>query len=302
MWVLPAEDGVNPHDVPLPLQRLEIVRDRQQVRFGRELVGRVAPVAVRERPKLPRTDECLHPVLDGLEIRRARIFPVAQGLLELRCPGGVRSRGRNDIDPVQGVQMVEVHHVVVDELRARDHVPDEPRVRRDNDLQRRLNGANRRKRMNRRADATCALCEHPGIAWIPALDNRLQAAKHRTRAPGVLDLAILNFHLNAEVAFDSSDRVDCDACHSGSFDSPLSAGGTWGPLLADFIRRFRSAKAAPAAPATATAAPAPMPTTKPLEPSPPLGSLTAPPGVVAVASAPPGCGVVRIGVLGTGVW
>jgi hypothetical protein len=51
--VLAAEDGVDLDDLLLEVQRLQVVRHRHQVGFGRQLVGRVAPVAVAKGPSWP---------------------------------------------------------------------------------------------------------------------------------------------------------------------------------------------------------------------------------------------------------
>ena len=66
--VLAAEDRVDLDDLALPVERLEVVRHRQQVGLGRQLVGRVAPVAVGEQAQLAGVDELLDPRLDALEV------------------------------------------------------------------------------------------------------------------------------------------------------------------------------------------------------------------------------------------
>jgi hypothetical protein len=57
--VLAAEDGVQLDHVALPGQRLQVVRHRHQVGFGRQLVGRVAPEAAGEDAQLSGLDELL---------------------------------------------------------------------------------------------------------------------------------------------------------------------------------------------------------------------------------------------------
>ena len=52
MGVLAAEDGVGPHDIALPVERLEIVGDEQEVRFRRKAVGEMALVPVGDRAEL----------------------------------------------------------------------------------------------------------------------------------------------------------------------------------------------------------------------------------------------------------
>ena len=60
--VLAAEDRVDLDHLALPLERLEVVRDRHEVRLRRQLVGGVAPVGVGERPELAAFDKRLQPV------------------------------------------------------------------------------------------------------------------------------------------------------------------------------------------------------------------------------------------------
>jgi hypothetical protein len=52
MGVLAAEQRLDLDDVALPLERLQVVGDGQQVCLGRQFVRRVPPVAVGERPDL----------------------------------------------------------------------------------------------------------------------------------------------------------------------------------------------------------------------------------------------------------
>ena len=46
MRILAAEHGVNLDDFLLPLQRVQIMRDADQVHFRRKLVSRMSPIAV----------------------------------------------------------------------------------------------------------------------------------------------------------------------------------------------------------------------------------------------------------------
>ena len=59
--VLAAEDRLDLHQLTLKIERFEVVRHRHQVGFGRQLVRRVAPVGVAERPELSRFNELLQP-------------------------------------------------------------------------------------------------------------------------------------------------------------------------------------------------------------------------------------------------
>ena len=55
--VLSAEHRVHLDELALPVERLEIVGDGQEVGLGRQLVGGVAPVGIGERTELPAFDE-----------------------------------------------------------------------------------------------------------------------------------------------------------------------------------------------------------------------------------------------------
>ena len=73
--VLAAEDGVQPGRVALPGERLQVVGDRHQVGLGRQLVGRVAPVAVGEDAELAGLHEALDALLDVGEIAGRGLGP-----------------------------------------------------------------------------------------------------------------------------------------------------------------------------------------------------------------------------------
>ncbi len=68
--VLAAKDRVDLDDLLLPLEGLEVVRDADQVHGGRQLVGRVAPVAVGEDAELAALDELGQALLQVAEVAR----------------------------------------------------------------------------------------------------------------------------------------------------------------------------------------------------------------------------------------
>ena len=53
MRILASKDRVNPDDFLLPLESLQIMRHRHEIRLGRELVGRMSPVTIGKNPQLP---------------------------------------------------------------------------------------------------------------------------------------------------------------------------------------------------------------------------------------------------------
>ena len=83
--VLAAEDRVQPDHVALPVERLEVVRHREQVHLGRQLVRRVPPVAVGEDAELPAADERLQPVLHFGEVRLRVVRPGRDGSARSRA-------------------------------------------------------------------------------------------------------------------------------------------------------------------------------------------------------------------------
>ena len=71
MRVLAAEDRVDLDDLLLPLEGLEVVGHAEEVDLGRQLVGRVAPVAVGEDAELAALDERRQALLDVARSTRA---------------------------------------------------------------------------------------------------------------------------------------------------------------------------------------------------------------------------------------
>ena len=167
--VLAAEHGVHLDELALPVERLEVVRHRHQVGFGRQPVGRVSPVGVGERSELAAIDERLDAIADAGEVLRARQRPVRDRLGERRGLRRIGRERRHDVDPVERVQVVEVDDVVLHACAADDQVAQQPRVGRRRGADRVLDGADRRDRVHRRAHAADPLRERPGVARIAAL-------------------------------------------------------------------------------------------------------------------------------------
>ena len=182
---LAAEDGDHLVRLALVVERLQVVRHGEQVHLRRQLHRRVAPVAVREDAELPLGDEAGQPVLHRLELLRAVARPVRQAGGER---GGLRRVGlerRDDVDPVERRQLVEVDDVIVQRVRDHDEVADVLRVLRDLELQRVLDRAHRRDGVHRGADAAEALREEPGVARVAPLQDPLDAAEHLPGRPGL---------------------------------------------------------------------------------------------------------------------
>ena len=128
MRVLAAEHRVHLDELTLPIERLEIVRDRHQVGFCGQAVRRMAPVRVGKRPELAAVDEAFDAIADASEVLRARERPIGDRLGKRRRLRRVCRQRRHDIDPVERVQVIEVDDVVLHALRADDQIAQQPRV------------------------------------------------------------------------------------------------------------------------------------------------------------------------------
>jgi hypothetical protein len=52
-----AEDGLQLHDLTLPSERVEVMRHGHEVRFRRQRVARMPPIAIGENPELSGFDQ-----------------------------------------------------------------------------------------------------------------------------------------------------------------------------------------------------------------------------------------------------
>ena len=93
-------------------------------------------------------------------------------------------------------------------LGALDDVADDARVVRDRDPERVLGGHRGGVTVRDRADAADALRDVEGVRGRAALQDRLHAAVQTAGDPCVLDDAVLDFDLDAQVTLDAGDRVD----------------------------------------------------------------------------------------------
>ena len=74
-----------------------------------------------------------------------------------------------------------------------------------------FNGAYGSQCMDAGTNTTDAFDECPRVTWVSAFQNHFQAAPHRARALGVRDdVLFINRCLNAQMAFNASDRVNND--------------------------------------------------------------------------------------------
>src|SRR4051794_14523411 len=107
--------------------------------------------------------------------------------------------------------MVEVHDVIVHTMREQNKVADVLRIERHFELQCVFNRANARHGVNGSANAAETLGEEPSFARIASTKNGLDTAPHGGGSPRLGDSAVFDFYIDAEVAFDSANRVNCDA-------------------------------------------------------------------------------------------
>ena len=181
----------------LVFQGLEVVGDGHQVDFRRQLHGGMAPIAVGEDAELARGHDGLELILDGLHLLLAVIGPGGQALAQFGRLLGVGLDGGGDVHPVQGREMVKMHHVIMHGVGGDDQVADVLGVKGHFHLEGVLHGPDRGEGVDRGADAADALGEGGGVPGVAALEDDLDAAPHLARGPGVGDLAAINFTLYA---------------------------------------------------------------------------------------------------------
>ncbi len=193
------------------------MRHRHEVRLGRQLVGRVTPVGAREDAELAALDESLHLLLHVGEVPGRGTCVAADRLRQRAGRRRVRAERRDHVHPVERVQVIEVHDVVVHVLRPDHQISDQVRVRRNLVAQRVLNGAHRGDAMHQRANAADALCERPRVARVAPAQDDLEPAHHGACAVGLRDAALrVGRRLDAQVALDARDRVDDDPRRGGA--------------------------------------------------------------------------------------
>ncbi len=213
MRILGAEQGVDANNLALPIERFQIVRDRHQVCFGRQLVGGVSPVRVRKGTQLPRFDKRFDFVLHTLEVRLGRVGPIRNGLREFCRGGRIGFERAHNVHPIERVEVIKVDDVILDKLAAFDDITNDLRVERNRNAERVFHRAHRGCRVNGCADAADALRKDPGIARIASFEDDFHPAKHRAGTPRIGYLAAVHLNFDAQMAFDARDGVNCNLCH-----------------------------------------------------------------------------------------
>ncbi len=123
MGILAAEDGVNLDNFLLPHQRVEIMRNRNQVHFRRQLVRRMTPVAVGKNAQ-PARGKLLDLVLHVREVSRRILVPLRVRLRDFRSLLWICLQRVHNVDPVKRVQMVKVHYVILHVLSRHHDIAD----------------------------------------------------------------------------------------------------------------------------------------------------------------------------------
>ena len=186
----------------------------------------MAPVAAGERPEPAALDEGLQPLAHCGEMRGAglRVFRQRLGQDGRLLRVGFQRAGH--VHPVERVQVVEVHDVIMDVLAGGDEVAQQPGVHRRVDVERGFDRTDRGERMHRRTHPADALREVPSVPRVAADEDLLQAAPHRGGRPGLGDLPAVDLRLDAQMPFDAGDRVYDDAIHVRPRPGVLGLPGT----------------------------------------------------------------------------
>ena len=119
--------------------------------------------------------------------------------------------------------MIKVNDVILDGMSGQHHVADVLCIERNFQLEGILDRTHRADSMHRCAYTADALQYGPRIARVAVQHNLLDAAPHLARGPGPCNLAILDFDINAKVAFDTSDWINGDSCRHGGAPIRLPA-------------------------------------------------------------------------------
>ncbi len=203
----------------LHVERLDVMGGGEQVDVRRQLHRRMAPIARGIHAELARADEFRELVAHGADGRLAVALVVGERGADLGRARRIALQRRDDIDPIERREMIEMHDVIVHAMRGDDQVADVLRIERNFERERILDRAHRGDGVHGRAHPANALREHPGVARVAAFQDHLDAAPHLPGRPGLAYLAVVDLAVDAQMSFDAGDRIDDDAGH----DACLSA-------------------------------------------------------------------------------
>ena len=183
--------------VTLALQRLQVVRYRNQVHFRRQFHRRVTPVAIGENTQLTAGNQIFDLVLNFGELFRAVQVPGRNTFQHFGGFGWIGLQCRSDVHPVQRRKLIEMNNMVMRGVRSQNDVTDVLRVNRNVDIQRTFCRTNGRQRVSGCTYATDTLHNHPCIARIAVFHDLFHAAPHGTGSPCFRNDAIFDFAIDA---------------------------------------------------------------------------------------------------------
>jgi hypothetical protein len=163
--------------------------------------------------RLAAVHEFLDALLNGLELVHAGPGG-GYAVGDVRGLFGVGLEGAHHIHPVEGMEMIEMDDVIMEELCPHEKVSDDPCVVRNGHLGGHVHATHRGEGMDVGADAARALGKEPCITGVAPLQDELESAEKGRAAPSVFHLAVLHFHFDAQVALDASNGIHYHSlCH-----------------------------------------------------------------------------------------
>ena len=208
--VFGTQDGMRFDDIALPVKRLEIVRHRHQVGFGGQFVSRVTPVGVGEGAKLAAGDKRGYFVLDSLEIIGAGFGPIRDGLRQCGGRSGIRIQSRDDIHPVERMQVVEMNDVILHILDGFNNIAHHARIGGNFNPEGIFDSSHGAECVYSRSNTADALGKGPGVSWVAAFENGLNTAPHGAAGPGLAHLSAVHLGFDAQVALNASYGINCN--------------------------------------------------------------------------------------------
>ena len=112
------------NDFLLPLEGFQVVRHGHQVRLRGQLKGGMSPITISENPQLAAFDKFCQSFLDIRKISRRTFCPFGNALSQGRGGHWIGLERAHHIDPIQGVQMIKMHHVIMNVLSAEHDITD----------------------------------------------------------------------------------------------------------------------------------------------------------------------------------
>ena len=224
MGHLAAEQRRHLGGAGLHLQGLQVVGGEDEVQLGGELVGLavvgVEPVA-REDGQLAVGREGAQLIVELVQVgvqRQAVLQGHRVGVVDV----GLQRVQR--VHVVESRQVVQPQDVAVKELRALQQVADDAGVVRDRDAVGLVAGDGRRMGVGHGAHAADALDDLGGVLGSTVLHDELHAAEATAGNPRVGNDAVLHFHLDAEMALDTGNRINNGTCQVSSPPSSRCCG------------------------------------------------------------------------------